>query len=73
MLLSGTTETDARRLTEFALGLVSASGGTLEGFGSERLRLSSPPEPGSSGDREPREPKPAPRTDAASAPVTADG
>jgi len=73
MLLSGTTAPDAQRLTDFALGLVSAAGGTLEGIGPERFRLSSGPDTGLSGDREPREPKPTPRTGAATAPIAFDG
>jgi hypothetical protein len=71
--VSSTTATDAQRLKDFASGLVSAAGGTLEGIGPERFRLSSRPDPGLSGDRKPREPKPTPRADAATAPVPTDG
>jgi len=72
MLLSGTTASDAQRLKDFATGLVSAAGGTLEGIGPERFRLSSRPDTGLSGDREPREPKPTPTAGAATAPIEAD-
>ena len=72
MLLSGTSAPDAQRLKDFASGLVSAAGGTLEGIGPERFRLSSGPDTGPSADREPREPKPTPRPGAATAPFAGD-
>ena len=72
MLLSGTTAPDAQRLKDFACGLVSVAGGTLESIGRERFRLSSFPDTGLSGDREPREPEPTPKVGAATAQVAAD-
>ncbi|MGO9876777.1 MAG: cell division protein SepF [Acidimicrobiia bacterium] len=72
MLLTRTSEQDARRLTDFASGLVYAAGGTMEKIGPEQFRLTPPPPPaGTSGDREPRSPKPAAGTDGAVVPAAA--
>jgi len=67
MLLNQTSEQDVLRLKDFASGLVYAAGGTMKKVGPEHFRLTrpSPPGPETSGDREPRSPKPLVGTDAA--------
>jgi len=73
MLLNHISEQDVQRLKDFASGLVYATGGTIEKVGAARFRLTnpSPPPPGpeTSGDREPRSPKPLVGTDAAAVPI----
>ena len=71
MSLSLTSEQDARRLEDFASGLVYAAGGTMERIGPEHFRLipPTPPDTGKSGEREPRNPKPVAGADGAVVPV----
>ena len=72
MLLVQTSEQDARRLEDFASGLVYAAGGTMERIGPEQFRLTppTPPDAGKSGDREPRSPKPVSGADGAVVPLS---